>query len=352
MVDRVNLYKNIELDITNFSLKLKKYYDENIDISTGEIIKDISLYIYMMNGVKFLYVVKSKKLIVQGRLIMLLRNANHVYNLDDVYMNREEIRYKVNSKLRKLFNCTIDILDFNVATVEINFNIFNVNASLYIELFNKIVKDRQDNRYISYTHENNLQKDTSVYLKSKYNYDNNINKTYAINFYNKYNQLCNLKKKAEELQGNKINITSDDLELAKNVLRLEIKCANYEIRKYSRTFKAYFEDIYLCRDIVLTKYKRFLCSTRLDFYNYYEAKKIVQNTDKLKTNSKKKLLQYLEMRYAKKKKYSKDELKKYFKMLESLNIAPAIIPTRYDVKKLESPIKHLDQKIEQIMEKY
>lgn len=350
MVDRVNLYKNIELDITNFSLKLKKYYDKDIDITTGEIIKTISLYMYMMNGVKFLYVVKSKKLIIQGRLIMLLRNANHVYNLDDVYMNKEEIRYKVNSKLRELFNCDMDILDFNVATVEINFNIFDVNASLYIELFNKIVEDRQDNRYISYTHENNLLPNTSVYLKSKYNYDNNINKTYAINFYNKYNQLCNLKKKAEELQGNKINITENDLELAKNVLRLEIKCANYEIRKYSRTFKAYFEDIYLCRDIVLTKYKRFLCNTRLDFYNYYEAKKIVQNTDKLKTNSKKKLLQYLEMRYAKKKKYSKEELKKYFKMLEALNIAPAIIPTKYRIEKLESPIKHLDKKIENLME--
>ncbi|MCC0697724.1 hypothetical protein [Clostridioides sp. ES-S-0048-02] len=345
MIDRVNLYKNIELDSNKFSLKLKKYYDKEIDILTGEVIENISLYMYMMNGVKFLYVVKSKKLIVQGRLIMLLRNANHVYNLDDVYIQKEEIRYKVNSKLRELFNCDIDILDFNVATVEINFNIFNVNASLYIELFNKIVEDRQDNRYISYTHENNLPTNTSVYLKSKYNYDNNINKTYAINFYNKYNQLCNLKKKAEELQGNKINITDNDLELAKNVLRLEIKCANYEIRKYSRTFKAYFEDIYLCRDIVLTKYKRFICNTRLDFYNYYEAKDIITKTNKLKRNSKKKLLQYLELRYAKKKKYSKEELKKYFKMLELLNIAPAIIPTRYDVKKLESPIKLLDNKL-------
>ncbi|HFL3667910.1 TPA: hypothetical protein ACG3QX_003783, partial [Clostridioides difficile] len=42
---------------------------------------------------------------------------------------------------------------------------------------------------------------------------------------------------------------------------------------------------------------------------------------------KKKLFQYLELRYAKKKKYSEEELKKYFKMLESLNIAPALIPT-------------------------
>ncbi|MCJ0378503.1 hypothetical protein J0W83_17975, partial [Clostridioides difficile] len=80
MIDRVNLYKDIELDSNKFNLKLKKYYDEMVDITTGEILKKISLYMYMMNGVKFLYVVKSNKLIVQGRLIMLLRNANHVYN--------------------------------------------------------------------------------------------------------------------------------------------------------------------------------------------------------------------------------------------------------------------------------
>ncbi|MBZ0709123.1 hypothetical protein KWQ95_019410, partial [Clostridioides difficile] len=79
--------------------------------------------------------------------------------------------------------------------------------------------------------------------------------------------------------------------------------------------------------------------------------KIVQETNKLKKNSKKKLLQYLELRYAKKKKYSKDELKKYFKMLEALNIAPALIPTIYKTNKLESPIKSLDKKIEKIMEK-
>lgn len=345
MIDRVKLYKNIELDNSKFSSKLKKYYDRDIDFSTGEVIENICLYMYTLNGVKFFYVVKSKRLIIQGRLIMLLGNANHVYNLDDVYMQREEIKDKANSKLKELFNCDLDILDFNVATVEINFNIFNVNANLYIELFNKVIEDKQDNRYISYVHENNLSTNTSVYLKSKYNYNNNINKTYAINFYNKHDQLCNLKTRADGAGGNKINITRNDLNLAENVLRLEIKCANYELKKYGKTFKTYFDDIYLCRDIILTKYKRFICSTRLDFYNYFQAKKIIQETDKLKTNNKKKLLQYLEMRYAKKKKYSKEELKKYFKLLEVVNIAPAIIPTKYDIAKLESPIRILDKKI-------
>ncbi|MCC0642611.1 hypothetical protein, partial [Clostridioides sp. ES-S-0049-03] len=135
-------------------------------------------------------------------------------------------------------------------------------------------------------------------------------------------------------------------------LRLEVKCAGYELKKYGRTFKTYFDDIYICRDIVLTKYKRFICNTRLDFYDYFETKKIVKETNKLKKNSKKKLLQYLELRYAKKKKYSKEELKKYFKMLEALNVAPALIPTFHKTNKLQSPVKLLDQKIEQIMEKY
>ncbi|CZR83254.1 hypothetical protein CDFC105_43974 [Clostridioides difficile] len=282
---------------------------------------------------------------------MLLKDSNHVYNLDDVYLQKEEIREKANSKLKELFNVEMDILDFSVSSVEVNFNIYNVNANLYIELFNQVIKDKQDKRYVNYVDTNKLAKNTSVYIVSRHNFKSNRNKTYTLNFYNKLDQLHNLRVKSNEARGNRINISENDLKLAENTLRLEVKCGTYELTKYGKDFGTYFNDIYLCRDIVLTKYKRFICSTRLDFYDYFEAKKIVQETNKLKTNSKKKLLQYLELRYAKKKKYSKDELKKYFKMLEALNIAPALIPTIYKTNKLESPIKSLDKKIEKIMEK-
>lgn len=345
MIDRVNLYKNIELDCSKFSLKLNKNYDEQIDYETGEITEEVISYSYYLNGIRFLYAVKSKKIYLYGRLVMLLKNANHVYNLDDFYLQREEIKDKANSKLKELFNCDLDILDFNVSSVEVNFNIYNADANLYIELFNQVIRDRQDKRYINYVDANKLATNSSVYIKSKHNYKNNRNKTYTLNFYNKLDQLLNLRMKATEARGNRINISDNDLKLAENTLRLEVKCATYELNKYGRAFRTYFDDIYLCRDIVLTKYKRFICSTRLDFYNYFQAKKIIQETDKLKTNNKKKLLQYLEMRYAKKKKYSKEELKKYFKLLEVVNIAPAIIPTKYDIAKLESPIRILDKKI-------
>ncbi|PBE17025.1 hypothetical protein [Clostridioides difficile] len=352
MIDRVNLYKKIELDCSKFSLKLKKNYSEYIDYETAEVKKELISYNYYLNGIRFLYAIKSKKIFLYGRLIMLLKDSNHVYNLDDVYLQREEIRVKANSKLKELFNADLDILDFSVSSVEVNFNIYNVDANLYIELFNQVIKDRQDKRYINYVDTNKLATNTSVYIKSKHNFKNNRNKTYTLNFYNKLDQLYNLRVKANEARGNRINISEKDLKLAENTLRLEVKCGTYELTKYGKDFRTYFNDIFLCRDIVLTKYKRFICSTRLDFYDYFETKKIVQETNKLKTNSKKKLLQYLELRYAKKKKYSKDELKKYFKMLEALNIAPALIPTFHKTNKLQSPVKLLDQKIEQIMEKY
>ncbi|MCC0744977.1 hypothetical protein KGF43_21025, partial [Clostridioides sp. ZZV14-6044] len=258
---------------------------------------------------------------------------------------KEEIRVKANSKLKDLFNAEMDILDFNVSSIEVNFNVYNVNANLYIELFNQVIKDKQDKRYVNYVDTNKLAKNTSVYIKSRHNFKSNRNKTYTLNFYNKLDQLHNLRVKSNEARGNRINISENDLKLAENTLRLEVKCGTYELTKYGKYFGTYFNDIYLCRDIVLTKYKRFICSTRLDFYDYFEAKKIVQETNKLKTNSKKKLLQYLEMRYAKKKKYSKQELKKYFKMLEALNIAPALIPTFHKTNKLDSPIKLLDNKL-------
>ncbi|HBF4376048.1 TPA: hypothetical protein KON59_003894 [Clostridioides difficile] len=349
MIDRVNLYKNIKLDTSKFSLKLKKNYNEYIDFKTGEVIQYISSYVLSWNGVSFLYAVNSERIYVTGRLVMLLKQGNHVHNVDDLYNYREEIRQKINNKLRELFNIELDILEFTVASMEVTFNIYNVNADLYLRLFNQIIKDKADSRYINYVDRNGIDTNTSVYIKSKNNYKSNINKTYTINFYNKLEQLKTLKSKADMYKSS-ININEIDLELATNTLRLEVKCANYELKKYGKTFKTYYDDIYICRDIVLTKYKRFICSTRLDFYNYFEAKKIVQETNKLKTNSKKKLLQYLELRYAKKKKYSKQELKKYFKMLEALNIAPALIKTVYKTNKLDSPIKLLDKKIEKLME--
>lgn len=349
MIDRVNLYKNIKLDTSKFSLKLKKNYNEYIDFKTGEVMKNVSSYVLSWNGVRFLYATNSNKIYVAGRLVMLLREGNHVHNIDDLYSYREEIRQKINNKLRELFNVELDILEFIVASMEVTFNIYNVNADLYLQLFNQIVKDKADSRYINYVDKNNIDTNTSVYIKSKHNYKSNINKTYTINFYNKLEQLKALKSKVDMYKSS-ININQLDLELAKDTLRLEVKCANYELKKYGKTFKTYYDDIYICRDIVLTKYKRFICSTRLDFYNYFEAKRIVKETNKLKKNSKKKLLQYLELRYAKKKKYSKEELKKYFKMLELLNIAPALIPTFHKTNKLDSPVKLLDKKIENLME--
>lgn len=350
MIDRVNLYKNVKLDTSKFSLKLKKNYDECIDYETGEVKRVISSYMLTWNGVRFLYATNSNKIYVNGRLVMLLREGNHVHNIDDLYSYREEIRQKINNKLKELFNIELDILEFTVGSIEITFNIYNVNVDLYLRLFNQIIKDKADSRYINYVDRNNIDTNTSVYIKSKHNYKSNINKTYTINFYNKLEQLKTLKSKADMYKSS-INVNEIDLELATNTLRLEVKCAGYELKKYGRTFKTYYDDIYICRDIVLTKYKRFICNTRLDFYDYFEAKKIVQETNKLKKNSKNKLLQYLEMRYAKKKKYSKDELKKYFKMLELLNIAPALIPTFNKTNKLQSPVKLLDKKIEKIMEK-
>ncbi|MCC0642607.1 phage/plasmid replication protein, partial [Clostridioides sp. ES-S-0049-03] len=257
MIDRVNLYKNVKLDTSKFSLKLKKNYNEYIDFKTGEVIEYISSYILAWNGVRFLYAVNSERIYVTGRLVMLLKQGNHVHNIDDLYSYREEIRQKINNKLKELFNIELDILEFTVASMEVTFNIYNVNADLYLRLFNQIIKDKADNRYINYVDRNNIDTNTSVYIKSKHNYKSNINKTYTINFYNKLEQLKTLKSKVDMYKSS-ININQLDLALATNTLRLEVKCAGYELKKYGRTFKTYFDDIYICRDIVLTKYKRFI----------------------------------------------------------------------------------------------
>ncbi|WP_207653127.1 hypothetical protein, partial [Clostridioides difficile] len=66
MIDRVNLYKKIELDCSKFSLKLKKNYSEYIDYETAEVKKELISYNYYLNGIRFLYAIKSKKIFLYG----------------------------------------------------------------------------------------------------------------------------------------------------------------------------------------------------------------------------------------------------------------------------------------------
>lgn len=398
MIDKIRIYKRIDLDVTKFSNKFKHDYREvpqEIDYKTGEVLKDsytVNRYIYKNNGLSIIYSMDTKKLRVEGRLPNIATTRNLVYNLDDfligqeklvkfeveqveidanilcnhaeydaddnlifpsqweevlheeyVYDDIQSILDKTNSKIYELTGEQLNIEDFDVSYIEVTFNLFGVdNVGRYIELFNLIFKDKNDKRYKNYTLETNKPLYTSFYVKSNSNYKRNTNDSYTVNFYNKLDQLQYLEKNPK----NNSNVTNSDKRLAQNVLRLEVQAGYKELKKTTKKFKQ-FLDIDFCADIVISKYKAFISRDEtLDFYSYKRAKEIIKNTDILSKSDKKNLLNYIEGKHRFNKKFSTQTERKYRGLLATLGIHYYFIPTKWNIEYLESPITMLRDKIE------
>lgn len=397
MIDKVKIYTEVELDVTKFDKKFKyvKYVKEPvIDLETGEVIKDgytFEGYEYRYNSLIIVYSLQSNRLRVEGRLPNLAVTRNLVYNLDDYMLGQEKIiketeyehsqeylcenswydvddtlcfpeatytEYEIvheeipdiisniNDKLYELTKVKFDILDFNVTYAEVTFNIFGVeHVGRYIELFNLIFDKKNDSRYKNFVKEMGLKKDTSFYVKAKSQFDKKTKTAYTINFYNKANQLEAL----QENPKNKAHITLKDRYLSKNVLRLEVQLGYQELKKTSKEFRD-FLDIVFCQSIIVQKYKYFISRNEtLDFYSYQAAKKVINETDKLKESDKKTLLKYIQEKHQYNKSFSIQTERKYNRMLESLGIHWCFIPTKWGIDYLESPIKLLNKKVNMII---
>lgn len=408
MIDRIRIYREIDLDTSKFSEKFKYEYikvEPKIDIETGKILREgytIDRYIYKHNALAIIYSMTTGRLYVLGRLPNIStakdlvhnlddfivgvpkldrlniksveRTANElcaeaVYNVDDelefqdqfeeeveeeyVYEDLNSIIKKVNDKIHGLTGVRgLNIIDFSIASIEVSFNIFNVeNVDRYIELFNLIFKDKNDKRYKNYALENNKELYSSFYVKSNLNYKNNTNNSYTINFYNKLNQLEYLDKKTKN-NSKVIKVTNRDKRLAEDVLRLEVKLGYESLKKTSKKFKE-FLDINFCEKIITEKYKYFISKDDelLDFYSYKKAKDIIINTDDLDGLDKKNLLNYIEKKFKCNKNFSYQTERKYKKMLGKLGLHYHFIPTRWGIDYLESPISMLHKKVENIKKK-
>lgn len=396
MIDRIKIYKRIDLDVTKFSNKFKHDYREvprRIDMETGEVFEGytVNRYIYKNNGLSIIYSIDTKKLRVEGRLPNISTTRNLVHNLDDfligqkklvkfeveqveidantlcnqaeydiddnlVFPNQwEEVFYeeyvyddihsildKTNLKIYELTGEKLDIRDFDVSNIEVTFNLFGIdNVGRYIELFNLIFKDKNDKRYKNYTLETEKPLYSSFYVKSNSNYKRNTNDSYTVNFYNKLDQLQHLEKNPK----NNSKVTNTDKRLAECVLRLEVQCGYKELKKTTKKFKQ-FLDIDFCAEIVINKYKSFISKDEtLDFYSYKKAKEIIKNTDSLSKSEKKNLLSYMEDKHRFNKKFSTQTESKYRGLLAKLGIHYYFIPTKWNIDYLESPITILKDKI-------
>lgn len=369
MLDKINLRYKINLDTSKFSGKFKHILvpvAPSIDSETGEILHEaytIDKYIYRHNGLRFSYSRHFRILTIEGRLVNILKNRNLVCNITDYSINEtinqlvpivssvgfcnsnysyrntcSLIIEEVNNKLYELTGRQLDISNFKTYLVEVSFNLFNVeHPNLYIKLFNRIFNNENKKNHKNYVKEQGFSDETSFYVKTKSTYKKNINTNYTVNFYDKHNQLNYCKNKPD----NKVTVHDYDLDISKNVLRLEVQAYSKELSKRDRSFKSYL-DIYTCLSIIIKKYNQFICmNENADFYSYAGAKKMIELNKYLSNKDKSKLLEYIRDKYASKKKFSDTKERKYKNLLLQLNIHPYFIPSKWNIDYLESPIKIL-----------
>ena len=121
MIDKIRIYKRIDLDVTKFSNKFKHDYREvpqEIDYKTGEVLKDsyiIDRYLYENNGLSIKYSMSTKRLWIEGRLPNISTTRNLVHNLDDFLIGQEKL------------------VKFEVEQVEIDANILCNHAEYFID---------------------------------------------------------------------------------------------------------------------------------------------------------------------------------------------------------------------------
>lgn len=374
---------------------------------TGEIY-EIDCYKYKNDIVSIIYSPKTDLLKVEGRLVNLMYSSNKVFNFDDyistqfdiIYQEDEVIEYdddylrenswyeiddegidmicfpssieyiprdpiiieerleqiikSINRNIYELIGVRVNVLTFRVTYLEVCFNIWlnKDYVDRYIELFNLIYDDKADKRYINYIKKNDLQPFTSFYVKPKSQYRDNVNSNYTVNFYNKENQLQYVQKSPKY----KYNITKDDLKTSERVLRLEIQLGYHYLNKIckdnglDRVFKE-FINLELCTSIIIDKYRFFISNNeQLSFFSYKKAKEIIQNTELLKHKDKKNLLRHIREKYQYNKNHNYVTRKRYKDMLEKLGIHYYFIPSKWEIDYLESPIKLLTKKNNDIEE--
>ena len=88
-----------------------------------------------------------------------IKNETDSISLNPTINDLNSIIKKVNDKIHGLTGGRdLNIIDFSIASIEVSFNIFNVeDVDRYIELFNLIFKDKNDKRYKNYALENNKE---------------------------------------------------------------------------------------------------------------------------------------------------------------------------------------------------
>ena len=326
---------------------------ENIKLPEWEIKTDkdgVVLYYYrFLRRLWIAYYPDTENLLISGSLLGI-KDYDRASNVDDVFLNIYEIQdyfTYLNEKINNfLTGVNINILYCKVTRCDFCFNVKTPYYERYIEFFNlcyKYCKKFKD--YKNFTIEKGCGESESFYLKTEKQYEKNSNQNFTLNFYNKKDQLVSKRAYQENTFGHSA-ISEHDIECSDNILRLELQahynclvriCRENNIPIGQRRLID-FIDINVCRNAICRKIKYFF--TECDFYSYKEALKMIENSNVKLTPKFRKYLLDISRRY-------KVNNVGYNKKLIKLGIYPYMfIPQKWNIPKLQNPIKLIDEKID------
>ena len=239
----------------------------------------------------------------------------------------------------------VDITQMKVTQIEYSFNIETKYVSEYIKFMNYAYKANENGifkNHSDFTVIKNKPLNSSFYLKTNTDFRKRQKVNFCLNIYNKSDQLSN-KVKKDMKNGGRTFINEDDIESSKNILRVECKAYHKHIANICKKYnlKNNLENL-LSMEIayyqVTKTIKRFFatgdfCSKSYILSAFKNDCYIIDLDTPLNELS-----------------ASKAKIKKEY--FEGLDIYPYFyIPPKWNINKLENPIKLIDKKINLIKEK-
>ena len=324
MIDYISIYNTYDIPKSEFS-----------DMIWSEVFNsDKHYYFKNINTVKIMYFPDTQRLMIQGKLIMLIENTQ-VKNLDDIYQHdTNRFINDVNKRINTLFRSfKIDIRHFTAARIDYCYNVYTPYVQAYLDFLNRAFTATDNGKRKNYALLNGLT--GSVYIKPTAEYKANTRTNYTLNFYNKADWI-------ENKRNSGLYISAEDEALAENILRLEVQ-ASYTLLK-SQTERNHIQRTFgdlLSFDIawstISSVYKRvFHADETADFYTYQVAKK------QLSSLSAKKVL----LRSAQRHSITGTSYTYGIKQIKSCGIYPySFLPPKFSPSSLPNPLQLILEKV-------
>ena len=231
----------------------------------------------------------------------------------------------------------LDVRAFEVKRIDYCFNVQTPYVDTYLDLLSMAFEHRANENRVDYTRENNLY--GSLYVKTTSDYQNNTRRNYVLNYYSKLDKLYDQLKKGER-------VTSQDIDLAMNVLRMEVQCGFRFLKSLQKemrignTFGELFSYAVAYRAEQLI-YKRVFDSDGMEaFYTYEAAKKLLL----AKSEAARKMLMVATRHSITDQKYAYAR-----KQIKAAGIYPhCFIAKSLDIERLGNPLALIAAKLEEI----